>query len=519
MKTKIIILLSILLSFACLQALVVATVEDREITESMLQSKIAEFDDEYSTYGELKKAALNELINEALLLNYAEQNEINVDQYEVDAYFYSQLGNHPNFMDEGKFSQAKYENFKFTNRGKRILAEMQRELLLAKVQELIIKDYNLTDHYLYQKFLIENRQIEINYAIIDIDKVNIPLHYSVEGARRYYENNQENILTDAKIKLDFYYFSKADYLNIAQQYILADSVNADSLSVIELEKEAARLAREEAEKLLLRLRQNQLADRPLFSSGYLQRDEAAGIISPQIIQQAFADEPKDFAQITAIPQGFLIYRVAEIIPPQPASLDQLKDKVWAAYIKDERIKNQQQYEDIFIANIDKFITAATIVKKIYLDKPSFFSGKSLEEYQQDLSAEIRKNLHDDSALEKIIKSNKLQTENVAIYQRATQNSQAEDRLISARLAEGEENGVLRHDERVIIFKSTLYFPEYIPQMSDVLPELQELISDITFEEADLLKFYEENKQAFVTSDSLQLGICYFPKLLDNFELS
>ncbi|MFO7896380.1 MAG: peptidylprolyl isomerase [Candidatus Cloacimonadales bacterium] len=49
--------------------------------------------------------------------------------------------------------------------------------------------------------------------------------------------------------------------------------------------------------------------------------------------------------------------------------------------------------------------------------------------------------------------------------------------------------------------------------------MQELISDITFEEADLLRFYEENKQAFVTSDSLQLGICYFPKLLDNFELS
>jgi Cu/Ag efflux protein CusF len=517
MKIKNIILLITLLFVSYLSAEIVATVNGIEITEEMLSSKMQTYKNSTSSLAEQKKLALQDLINEALLLNYANQQGITIDQVELDAFFFSQLGDHPRFMVDGAFSKAKYESFRYTSRGKKILEEMRKELLLSKVKELLINDFNLTDAYLYQKYLIENRNIEINYALIDIPNVNIPLHYTYEGAKQYYIEHKTEILDDEKINIKFYYLPFQDYFIEAKNILSADSTAIDSLDYL-IKKETINLAYKKAENLLSRLQNNQMVTQPHFTTGLISKNENFGIFTNDFLEKAFSEKPENFSDITQLENGLIIYSVAEYQEPKPAEMNDIKHKIWSAYTKDEDVKNQQQIENIFIANIDKFITPATVVQKIYLDKPSLFSSKSVKEHHQDRLNAIRKIIDNETKLREYIKKTNLKTESVVIYHSDLGNIDPVNMQIRKSITQGKNSGVIKSDDVVIVFKSHLFFPEFIPDISDVLPQLQELLIEREFSDVELLEYYEAHKKDFVTPDSLQLAICFFEKDYSNIKI-
>lgn len=519
MSIKKLMLISLaVLSVAIVQAMTVATVDGRMITSKMVQQKVRDIKNAGYSTEQNQQQALEELINEALLLNYAAQNQIRIDQIELDAFFFSQLGDHPRFSENGIFSKAKYENFKYTTRAKTILDEMRKELLLSKTRELIEKDFNLTDTFLYQKYLIENRDIEINYAIIDIDKVNIPLHYTVEGARRYYQDHRSEILQDERIKLEFYYFPVADYWKRAESFFATDTTYTDSLNFF-IQSETRRLAKMEAETTLQRIQNHQMIKHKLFSTEMISQKDHFGIFEKDFIAKAFAEKPNDFSSITETPDGFILYAIVDSEEPKPATLEILRDKVWSNYIKDERVKNQQLLENVFIANIDRFITPATVVQKIYLGHPSLFSKKSTSQYQKEQLDKVRKVWDNDRKLNELIKTTNLKLETTAIYQGNVPNSDPLDQQIAAKLDEGVSSGVVRFEHQTVIFKSNLHFPEYIPSVEDVMPQLQELLNENKFTDVDLLEYFEKHKKDFATPDSLKLAICYFDKDLSESEIS
>ncbi len=517
MKIKNIILLIALLFITSLSAEIIAAVNGIEITDEMLSLKMKAYQDSIESLSKQKKLALQDLINEALLLNYADQKGITIDQVELDAFFYSQLGDHPRFMVDGVFSKAKYESFKYTSRGKILLEEMRKELLLSKIKELLINDFNLTDAYLYQKYLIENRNIEINYALIDIPKVNIPLHYTYEGAKQYYLDHKSEILADEKINIKFYYLPFQDNFEEAKNLFVADSTVTDSLDYL-INQETVNLTYKKAQELLARLQNNQMVTQPYFTTGLISQKESFGIFTQDFLEKAFVEKPEDFSKITELGKGLIIYSIAEYKEPAPAEIDDIKDKIWSAYIQDENVKNQQQIENIFIANIDKFITPATVVQKIYLDKPSLFSSKSTKEHYQERLNQIQAIIEDETKLREYIDENYLKTESAAIYLGNLENSDPVNKQIKNLIKQGQNNGVIRYDDKVIVFKSHLFFPEFIPDIADVLPQLQELLIEKSFSDVELLEYYEAHKKDFVTPDSLQLAICFFEKDCSDIEI-
>ncbi|MCK4957459.1 MAG: peptidyl-prolyl cis-trans isomerase [Candidatus Cloacimonetes bacterium] len=519
MNQNIIMTLLFILGVISLSAKTIATIDGENISEAMLQKRVAKFENTDFSYSEIKKIALQELIQEQLLINYAKREKIDVDEIELDAYFINELGDHPNFVVNGEFNDTKYQNFKFTARGKRILKEMRRDILLSKTKTLIIKDLNLTDKYLYQKFLIENTKIEINYAIVDIDKVNIPLHYSVEGAIKYYQQNKGDFLSDKLVNLEFLYFPKERYKELAIESYTYDSTKKDTSEMMQIEDEADRLAREKATITLKQLKAGDEISEQIFQSGFLSENDEFGIIDNSIIREAFSRKTRDFSPIKEVPGGYLIYQIHKIKRPQKAKLADIKDKVWDSYIKDEKVKNQREYEKVFIANIDEFILPATIVKKIVIGKPSYFTKKSTEAYQQDLAKQIWEFLYNEKKLEMIIKQNHLKTTNSTIYLDKIENSADEDNLIARKLNNGDESGSFYKDGNLIIFKSTLHFPEYIPKIEDAISRLEVIINDTNYDSSDLEEYYKAHQKNFVTPDSLKLGICHFEKSLKNFQVS
>ena len=115
-------ILILLLLPVLLSAIPIASVEDKEITYEQLSAEMEELENRTElTYSQIREQALENLIEENLLIIYAESNNISVDALELDSFFMKHLGDHPLYLTNGIFDRSKYLDFKTTETGSAIL--------------------------------------------------------------------------------------------------------------------------------------------------------------------------------------------------------------------------------------------------------------------------------------------------------------------------------------------------------------------------------------------------------------
>ena len=107
---KMILIFILFFFLTIISAETIATVNSYEITLEHLQEKIQDYEGDVElSFFQIRELALKDLINEQIVIIYAEQNGITVDKNEVESYFINLLGNDPKLMTNGKFDYQKFE--------------------------------------------------------------------------------------------------------------------------------------------------------------------------------------------------------------------------------------------------------------------------------------------------------------------------------------------------------------------------------------------------------------------------
>ena len=521
MKYFFIIYIYILFLFP-LRAEFAAKVDSIYITSKQLREEMLNIKD-IDDYEEIRSTALDNLINEQLLLLFAYQNEINVDDYEVEAFFIQELGNHSLFQTDGKFDYSKFDDLKETPNVIKILKNMRRDILLNKTESLIKSSFNLTEDELLERFILENAKIDINYAIIDVDDANVPIVTNPLTTWYYYKLNKKKFLTEEKVKLKFLIVENREFEDLIstnieyfiEPVVLSDTTlteNAiDSLKSIFIKEKSKRLCYETALELKEFAQRGTPIPRTFLETEFLTIDEQLGQLPHTIIQNAFEMEPGEFSEPVDIGIGFLVYSVVDFENPAPELLENIPNKVWKSYVS--VLRNQQNIDKIYTfyeENLDNFIVPAAVVNVIEITKPGFFFTGSKDEYIQKIESLIGKNISNSNEINNIVKKYKLKKTTNIIYLEKFENNEPLNEILKKKLNRNKHYGFFKYNDSNYFFSIISLFPEFIPRFEDIKFQIQNKFEGFQTSFEEYQKYYEENKLNFISPDSLQLGVVLIP---------
>ncbi|NQV19558.1 MAG: SurA N-terminal domain-containing protein [Armatimonadetes bacterium] len=529
MKFIIFILILFLLSFP-LRAEVVAIVDSIYITSEQLREEMLTIKN-IEDYEEIRNTALDNLINEQLLILYAHQNKISVDDYEVEAFFIQELGNHPSLQTDGKFDYSKFDDLKETPNVKKILENMRRDILLNKTESLIKSSFDLTDDELLERFILENAKIDINYAIINVDDANVPSETNPLTTWYYYKLNRKKFLTEEKVKLKFFIVENREFEDLISSNIeyfiepvvmndttLTESA-IDSLKSIIIKEKSIRLCYETALELKEFAQRGTPIPNPFLETEFLRRDEQLGQLPHTIIQNAFEMEPGEYSEPVDIGIGFLVYSVVDFENPAPELLENIPNKVWKSYVS--VLRSQQNIDKIYTfyeENLDNFIVPAAVVNIIEITKPGFFFTGSKDEYIQKIQSLIGENFSNSNELNNIIKKYKLKRTTNIIYLDKFINNEPINEIMKKKVNKNKHYGFFEYDDSNYFFSIISLFPEFIPRFEDIKFQIQNKVEGFQTSSEEYKEYYEENKLNFISPDSLQLGVVFIPFETDTLKI-
>lgn len=528
---KILIIFFLLLP-VFLNTLPVAIVDQKEISYEQLSAAMEELEKSTDlTYSQIREQALENLIEENLILIYAEKHNITVDEMELDSFFMNHLGDHPRFLTEGFFDRAKYLDFKNTETGKLILQEMEKEILLSKTRTVLIDSFQLTDQLLYKEFLLRNAQIDISYSIVDVALADVNSDYTYVDAIDFFRRNRKKFRTEELVKMEFLLIPFSNYELVAENYLklkeqelfTADSIltesNIDSLrNSIKTEK-MIELAYREAEKVRFKLEIEQPVQYPLLETGYIGINEQYGQLPQEVIYQAFNLENMTFSAPFELDIGYLIFRVIDRKYPREKSLSEAPEEIWQAYLEATQQKQySDQFRDYFYSHIDEFIIPVAVVEKIEIPDYGLFKKLKDKAEQEDLIRALNRNAKNDYRFNRILEDYDLSKRTDVIYLEKFTNTTTVSEVIANRIRRSDNYGLISLEERSWFYRLNSYFPEYIPDYRDIQSQFSGFESISEDDSTAYQEFYHNYKKDFQTPDSLQLGGLYFPVITDSIEI-
>ena len=532
---KYFIIVILLLCITSTSAKIVAEVGSFKITSKQLQEEMQNYEVEYKySYSQIRNMALNDLINKQLLIIYAKENSITVNNVELETFFIKEVGDLPRFQTNGSFDYSKFENFKKTSKGKKIIKEMKEEILLNKTKTVIKNSFDISNDKLLQQFFSENTEIDLGYTIIDVEDANIPEDISFKKVDWYYENNKYKYLTQKKIKLKLFVVLKEEFKEtvkprvnlILNSYVNEDTIisyyDIEKLENSILEEEMRKMAYNKAIQIIEILKNGEEITYPILETSYLASDDKLGELPSQILGSAFEMQERQFSEPIDFGEGYLVYFVVDKKKIKRKDTGNIANEIWKSFISKEKSK-AKSYREYFETHIDKFIIPAAVITRIEFSKPKFFSTESKSEYQDRIKKLIMENFHNENALRNIIEDFNLKESTKIIYLDKFSNEDIIDGLLVLRINQGEDYGFLPTANSVIFYKVDSFFPEYIPLFKKIKSQLHRIIEVSKLDTNDYRVYYDSHKKDFKTADSLQLGGVIFPieKTLSNlpFEVS
>lgn len=198
----------------------IAVVNDTPITveayhqsyNSLLERYRSQFGDQLNEdmiqmFG-LKKQALDQLVNQTLLLQEAEKLNLRVTDEELAASIQAI----PAFQNEGVFDKGIYTRVLGMNRlSPEEFENGQREsLLVEKLRQLIMSSVKVSDQEALDYYLWENASVNVEYALFAPDKVPEPA-VTDEEVQKHFDANQNNYKTELKLKAQYVYFNPQEF--------------------------------------------------------------------------------------------------------------------------------------------------------------------------------------------------------------------------------------------------------------------------------------------------------------------
>ncbi len=504
-KLKFIIMIFILITSVWLKAKIVAEVGDFQITKEELQDKILQLPDSLSYK---KRIAYNILVDEALLLNYAKENRITVSETELDDFFISQLGDDPSLQTNGEFDYDKFIKLKQSERGKKIMNIMRRDILIKKSKDLVIESFELTDNTLLEQFIVNSLNVDIDYALLNVNSLDISADCSTDKAIKYYENNR-NLFMSKPSKIFRFSIDRFSSFSDSAKFIAETKVNnlPDSLYSDNSVKDSlfSKVYQSALDSLAY---VSAIEKYKLFRSS---KDDSIKYYETYRIyeDEKFDDFPNGFSSKIDIGDvtlpfktkyGYVVLKCQKRIPQTYLPLSKVKEKVWQKYI-DICKNNEQEYYKFFKTHIDSFYTNASMVEILKLPKNIKKISEIQDKFFNDKLTKYKNRIE-----KKIIFLRKFRNEKI-IYDK-----------IAEKINNAMERGVAEDEDNYYIFKELLNFPEYIPDFNLVKNQMPEIEKESLIDTVLIKKYYENNKRNMVSVDSVKLGFAYFPFETDTIKV-
>jgi peptidyl-prolyl cis-trans isomerase D len=157
----------------------------------------------------LKEAALNRLIDEALILQAGERLGLKV----TDAELRQQIQSYPFFQREGKFDERTYFMLLARNRlnSADFEAQERQRLQLKKIIEELGSLAKVSDTEMQEIFRLGKEAVKVSYLAVTPEKFMARQHPSEADISRYYQEHQAEFSVPSKARVSYLIFRTQDF--------------------------------------------------------------------------------------------------------------------------------------------------------------------------------------------------------------------------------------------------------------------------------------------------------------------
>ena len=535
---KLKIILMILMVVGTLLCVPIIWVEDLAIEGEEYQEKMSELPDSLDMVTR-RQQAMDNMIEEKLLLLYGREQRIEVSEEETEALFINAFSDHEMFMTDGKFDNDKFNELKESPRIQEILAEMHEDILIEKTRALVMRSLDQTDDELLERFFLKNVKIDVSYGQFNLSDVSISPQLTASGARKYFLEHRDKYKGQPLIKLGLTKINYADFRQEAEENIsdqipeitvyelLSEYAEGDSvdMEVLRLQadelnqemrknaliEEEHRLASEDAQLSKRNLERDLPIRYPKITTGFVNPKGATGQIPKEIIRQGMDMQREEVNVPLEMPDGLLITWLIDKRRSTEVELEDVKPQVWQDYIRDlDFQENEEEFRRYFYDHLDDYKVPALVVNRVDLTERVYGRQWPLSKDKDRIIGELEKYLFNEDYLAWVADDNGLTCENRTIYMEKYGFRDEIDQRIAEMVQAGTVYGVVSGDGIESFFVVSSIYPRYIPEFDDLM-ELGyfRTVGDIGSDEQAIEDYFQKHQKDLTTRDSVSLsGVVY-----------
>ncbi len=416
----------------------------------------------------LRRETLESLVREEVLMQSARSGGLRIG----DAQLNSAIRGQPQFQDEGRFSQLRYEGW-LRSQGYSPGAfefDLRRSMLREQVSMAVTGSEFATASEVAAVAQLEGQKRSLSTLTI-LAADHLPAEIDESDARRYFDANQEAFLAPERIDLEYLLVSRADVVaeievseadlralyearkdslgkpeqREASHILITVGEDADETAVAEVRARIDGLrARIVAGESFEDLAREHSEDPGSASQGGALGGFPRGVMDPAFEETAFSLEIGVLSEPVRTPFGFHLIKVTSIEPGGAKPFEEVRDELRRDY-------QSEQAEQIFFERVERLANLA------------FENPDSLEPAAESLSLDIMR-----TGLGSRDGGAELLT-NDSIWQAA---------LVPEVLEEGLNSDLVEMDsERVAIVRVLEHVPETAQAFDDVREEVETAVRD------------------------------------------
>ena len=180
------------------------TVAYNNLVEQLRRRFGNNFDEDMLEQLQVKRQALNQLIDNKLLLQEAKRLKFRVSEKELaDA-----ISNIPAFQRAGMFDSRLYRNIldRLRMTPEEFEAVQKNAMMIDKLRTLVTSSAKISDEEALEWYNWANASVNINYVFFNPNHYK-DIHPSDEEIKTYFENHKENFKTEAMVKVRYLHFN------------------------------------------------------------------------------------------------------------------------------------------------------------------------------------------------------------------------------------------------------------------------------------------------------------------------
>jgi len=329
-----------------------------------------DLDDEMLASLQLKKRAVDQLVERKLLLGEAQRLDLKVSDQEVARA----IGDIEVFQTAGVFDPRRYQYVLDRNRLTTDMFEAQQkeDLLLAKLQRLVVEGVKVSEDEARQWYSWQNASVNLEFVKVPYVRYQ-QIDPSDEQINQYFESNKENYRTEKQVSARYLVFSPERYRDEVEvtedelreyydthpdEFNTPKTVEARHVLIkvdADAEAEAVEAARERAREVYQKAVEGadfadlavQYSEGPSANNGgYLGTFERESMVAP-FADRAFSMQAGEISEPVRTRFGWHVIKVESVNEASTESFESARESIRSKKVQ-EKAKNRAYDEALLV---------------------------------------------------------------------------------------------------------------------------------------------------------------------------